>query len=76
MLQAHFTVIAYVRAGFHMSHYIVSHHISSEFWAYDQLGLFQAYENQLERYPNSSQVHRKSSQLIRANQKGLFSAMK
>ena len=47
-----------LKAGFHMSHFIVSHRISSEFRVYDQLGLIPIYENQPNRmktrYPNSS----------------------
>ena len=46
------------KAGFHMSHFIVFHRISSEFWVYDQLGLIPIYENQPNhmktRHPNSS----------------------
>ena len=48
-----------VKAGFHMSHFIVFHHISSEFRVYDQLGLIPMYENQPKQgiliHPNSSQ---------------------
>ena len=46
------------KAGFHMSHFIVFHRISSEFWVYEQLGLIPIYENQPNhmktRYLNSS----------------------
>ena len=47
------------KAGFHMSHFIVIHRISSEFRVYDQLGLLPIYENQPKKgiliHPNSPQ---------------------
>ena len=48
-----------VKAGFHMSHFIVIHRISSKFRVYDQLGLLPIYENRPKKsiliHPNSSQ---------------------
>ena len=49
-----------------MSHFIVIHRVSTEFWFYNQLGLFTIYENQ-RIHLNSSQfiaVRRNSSQFV------------
>ena len=50
-----------VKAGFHMSHFIVFHRIASEFRVSDQLGLLPIYENQPKQ---GILIHLISSQFI------------
>ena len=50
-----------LKAGFQMSHFIVIHRISWEFWVHNQLGLFPIYEN---RQKQGILIHPDSPQFI------------